>query len=56
MPKSRDRFKQAALNARREELLNSKNAFGVTDPTPANAVRNIRLQQIEERREIHAHR
>lgn len=42
MPKTRDKFKEAAARAKKEDALGSKNMFGVADPTPKEAVRRIK--------------
>lgn len=41
MPKSRDKFKEAAQR-KKEESLDSKNMFGVADPTPKEAVKRMK--------------
>ena len=42
MPKNREKFKLAAIAARKEKALDAKNAFGITDPTPKEAVNRIK--------------
>ncbi|HWQ40558.1 MAG TPA: hypothetical protein VN456_00810 [Desulfosporosinus sp.] len=41
MSKNRDKFKKAAVRANKEDTLDSKNIFGVGDPTPRGAVAQI---------------
>jgi hypothetical protein len=41
MPKSREKTR---ANKKREKLLDKRNAFGFKDPTPYNAVKNIRKE------------
>lgn len=41
MPKSRDKFKLASSLVKNEKALDSKSIFGIFDPTPKLAVRNI---------------
>ena len=33
-----------------EERLNRKTEFGISDPTPVEAIKNIRLELVQERR------
>lgn len=42
MPKSREKFRQATIRSKKEEPLDSKNMFGVGDPTPKEAVKRMR--------------
>lgn len=43
MPKNRKDMRKAAARAKKEEALNSKNMFGVADPTPKEAVKRIKM-------------
>lgn len=48
MPKSRIKTR---ANKKREELIDKRNAFGMCDPTPFEAIKHIRAKQLKERRE-----
>ena len=41
MPKNRNKFKIAAIEAKKEDALNPKNSFDIKDPTPRDAVAQI---------------
>ncbi len=48
MPKSRSKTR---ANKKLEQNIERRNAFGMCDPTPFEAIKNIRTKQLRERRD-----